>query len=236
MMVMPSGKRSSEPVPALDGERQRAEQRGERRHHDRAEPQQARLDDRLARRHAVAALGVEREVDHHDGVLLHDAHQQDDADQRHDGQVLAEPHQRQQRADAGRRQRGEDRQRMDEALVEHAEHDVDRDRRGEDQPRLAGERVCELGGVAGIAAAHRRRHADLALRGGDRGDGVAERGARREVEAERRRRELLLVHDGERRGGALAASRRCSAARGWSMPSAGSAGSTVALRQGAAAW
>ena len=28
------------------------------------------------------ALRVEREVDHHDGVLLHDAHQQDDADQR----------------------------------------------------------------------------------------------------------------------------------------------------------
>ena len=28
------------------------------------------------------ALGLEREVDHHDRVLLHDAHQQHDADQR----------------------------------------------------------------------------------------------------------------------------------------------------------
>ena len=49
---------------------------------------------------------------------------------------------------------------MDEALVQHAEHDVDRHHRGEDQPRLAGERLGEFGGVAGIAADHRRRHAD----------------------------------------------------------------------------
>ncbi len=34
------------------------------------------------------ALGLEREVDHDDGVLLDDAHQQHDADQRHQRQVL----------------------------------------------------------------------------------------------------------------------------------------------------
>ena len=39
---------------------------------------------------------------------------------------VVEQHQREQRADAGRRQRGQDRDRMHEALVEHAEHDVDR--------------------------------------------------------------------------------------------------------------
>ena len=40
------------------------------------------LQDGVARRHAVMALGLEREVDRSDGVLLHDAHQQHDADQR----------------------------------------------------------------------------------------------------------------------------------------------------------
>ena len=53
-----------------------------RRHHDRAEAQQARLADRVQRRLAVAAFGGDGEVHHHDAVLLHDADQQDHADQR----------------------------------------------------------------------------------------------------------------------------------------------------------
>ena len=61
-------------------QRQRAEERRQRRHQDRPEAQQAGLVDRLARRLAFVALGVEREVDHHDRVLLDDADQQDDAD------------------------------------------------------------------------------------------------------------------------------------------------------------
>ena len=36
----------------------------------------------------------EREVDHHDGVLLDDADQQDDADQRNDIEILVEENQR----------------------------------------------------------------------------------------------------------------------------------------------
>ena len=55
-------------------------------------------------------------------------------------EVHAAEHQRQQRADAGRGQRGEDGEGVDEALVEHAQHDVDGDDRGQDQPGLAGER------------------------------------------------------------------------------------------------
>ncbi len=42
----------------------------------------------------------EREVDHHDRVLLDDADQQDDADHRDDAQLVVEQHQREQRADA----------------------------------------------------------------------------------------------------------------------------------------
>ena len=60
---------------------------------------------------AVLALGLQREVDHHDAVLLHDADQQDDADDGDHAQILPEEHQRQQRAHAGRRQRGENRDR-----------------------------------------------------------------------------------------------------------------------------
>ena len=48
--------------------------------------------------------------------------------------------QRQQRADARRGQRGKDRDRVDVALVEHSQHDVDRDQRGQDQQRLVGQR------------------------------------------------------------------------------------------------
>ena len=62
---------------------------------------------------------------------------------RDDAEVVAGEHQREQRADAGRRQRRQDRDRMDVALVEHAEHDVHRDDRGEDQQQLVGERRAE---------------------------------------------------------------------------------------------
>ena len=33
------------------------------------------------------ALGLEREIDHHDGILLHDADQQDDADHGDDAEI-----------------------------------------------------------------------------------------------------------------------------------------------------
>src|SRR5258708_28106013 len=71
-----------------DGERQAAADRGEGRHHDRPEAQQAGFVERLERAPAVLALGLEREVDHHDGVLLDDADQQDDADQSDDAEIV----------------------------------------------------------------------------------------------------------------------------------------------------
>src|SRR5437588_4563295 len=95
---------------------------------------------------------------------------------------------------------------MDEALVEHAEHDVDRHRRGQNQPWLAGKRAAELGGVARIAAHDGRRYADVALRIADRRDRAAERSPGRQIEADGDRRELRLMADGERRDGALHAS------------------------------
>ena len=64
---------------------------------------------------------------------------------------------REERADAGRGQRREDRDRVDVALVEDAEHDVDGDERGEDQDRLARERVAERLRRALESAVHARR-------------------------------------------------------------------------------
>ena len=38
----------------------------------------------------LAALGLQREIDHQNGVFLHDADQQDDADQRDDVEVRSD--------------------------------------------------------------------------------------------------------------------------------------------------
>ena len=72
-------KLGSRPVP--QHQRHTRQHRRQRRHQDRPEPQQARLPDRILRRHAAATFRGDREVHHHDAVLLHDADQQDHADQ-----------------------------------------------------------------------------------------------------------------------------------------------------------
>src|SRR5579883_2453906 len=88
-------------VAEADREWKRAEQGRTGGHHDGAESQQTGLVDRLLRREALAALGVEREINHHDGVFLDQADEQDHADQPHDAELGLEEHQRQHRADAG---------------------------------------------------------------------------------------------------------------------------------------
>src|SRR6185312_13767002 len=75
-----------------DGDRQAAHDRRHGRHHDRAEAQQAGLVDCRLGRDIAGALPVEREVDHHDGVLLDDADQHDHADDGDDAQIHAEEH------------------------------------------------------------------------------------------------------------------------------------------------
>ena len=88
-MVMPSGRRSSDPMPVPSASGNAAEQRRHGRHHDRPEAQQAGLIDGFLGDLPSFALGFEREVDHHDRVLLHDADEQDDADQRDDAEIRA---------------------------------------------------------------------------------------------------------------------------------------------------
>ena len=106
------------------------------------------------------------------------------------------------RADAGRWQRREDGDRVDIALVEQAEHDIDGDNGGEDQPGLAGERFGKLRRIAGIDADDARGHADFRLERLHGIDGIPERFAGAEVEGQRHRGELRKVRDRERRSGA----------------------------------
>ena len=188
-MAMPSGRRRSEPAPCLDRQRQTGDDRAHGRHHDRPKPQQARLVDGVVGAFALVPLGFQREVDHHDRVLLDDADQKDDADKRDQRQVVVEQHQRQERADASGRQRRQDRDRVDEALVEHPEHHVDDQNSRQDQQRRRGERRLE-----GL-----RRALEGALQGGgqaklvadrlDRVDRLAQRRAGRQIERQRHRRE-----------------------------------------------
>jgi len=84
------------------------------------------------------SFGGKREVDHHDGVLLDDTDEKNDADHGDDGKLSPEKHERDQRAYASGRQRRDDRQRMNQALVENAENDVDGEQRSQDENRLRG--------------------------------------------------------------------------------------------------
>ena len=100
-MVIPRGWRSSEPspVPKASGSAPKIAAQG--RHHDRPKTQQARLLDRLVRVESLP-LRLEREIDHHDRVLLHDADQQQHADRGDDRELDVEQPQRQRGADARR--------------------------------------------------------------------------------------------------------------------------------------
>ena len=79
----------------------------------------------LLRREMMIALGRDGEVDHHDAVLLDDADQQDHADHCDEAEVETEQHQRRDGARARRWQRRENSQRMDVALIENAQDQID---------------------------------------------------------------------------------------------------------------
>src|SRR5437870_8819550 len=68
-------------------QRQAAQQRRHGGHDDRAETQQASLENGRLRALAFVAFGFEREVDHHDGVLFYDANEQNDPDHSDDAQI-----------------------------------------------------------------------------------------------------------------------------------------------------
>ena len=109
------------------GDRQAAHQRRHGGHHDRPEAHQASFVNRFGGVLALLALRLDREVYHHDRVLLDDADQHDHADEGVHVELDAEGEQGQQRAECRRRQTRQYRQRVDEAFVEYAEHEVNHD-------------------------------------------------------------------------------------------------------------
>src|ERR1700758_5079545 len=70
--------------------------------------------------------------------------------------------QRENRADTCRWQRREDRQRMDVALVQHSQHDVNRYDRSQQQPALISERITKSGSRALKARGDALGHANFA--------------------------------------------------------------------------
>ena len=175
-----------------DRDRQRSGQGRHRRHHDGPEPHAARLENRVARGLAVAPFGIEREVDHHDRVFLHEAHQHDNSHERIDAQLGTKDEQREQRAESRKWQARQNRERVNEAFVENAQHDVDHDDREqqqEDQPllaRLERLRRARESGADGRGQRLPRGLLDVSHR-------RAERHARRQVERQGHGRELPAV-------------------------------------------
>ena len=140
----------------------------------------------------------EREVDHHDGILLHDTDQQDDADQGYDAEIVAGNQQRENCADTGRGQRGENREGMNVALVEHSEHDVNGDDGGQNEPGLARKRIVKgsRGSLkTGIDAAGQ---ADLLFRLFDRRGGLTQGNSGSKVERQVHHGKLAQVIDRKR--------------------------------------
>src|SRR5208282_6867649 len=97
---------------------------------------------------SVVALRIQREIDHHDAVLFDNADQKHETDDGNDAEILAEKDQCEKSPDTGGWKRGKNRDRMDEALVQDAEDDVDGDKSGEDEQRHVGERVAKGCGSA----------------------------------------------------------------------------------------
>ena len=110
------------------------------------------------------ALPFNGEVDHHDGVFLHNANQQNDPDEGNDGQLGVEPLQRQQCPNAGRGQGAQDGDGVNQAFIQNAQHQVNGDQGGKYQHGLAFQRFGKGACRALEGAAHRYRNAQFGHR------------------------------------------------------------------------
>ena len=142
----------------------------------------------------MLALRLEREIDLHDRVLLDDPDQHHQPDERVDIELVAEQVQGDERAEARGRQPGENRDRVDVALVQHPQHDVDDADRDEQQQAEVGHRLLE--GLRRSLEGRRHRRRQQAGRDAvDVVDGGAKRHARAKAERDRHCRQLAdVVH------------------------------------------
>ena len=137
---------------------------------------------------------MKREVDNHDAVLLHDAHEEEEADDGIKRERGTEKPERQQAADDRREERGEHRDRMDVALVKNAEDDIHDEERRDDEERQRAEELLQDKAFTLQLAFHRRRQH---FRGRllDVVGHIAERDARFGIETKGDAGELVRVID-----------------------------------------
>ena len=88
----------------------------------------------------LIAFCIQREVDHHNRIFLHDANQQQDSDQRNHAQVGLEKQQGQHRADACGRKCRKNCDRMDETLIKNTQHNINSRQRCDNQEWRARQR------------------------------------------------------------------------------------------------
>src|ERR1019366_8307462 len=126
-------------------------------------------------------------------------------------------------AHAGRRARGKNGDGVDEALVQNAEHDIDRDQRGQDEQSLIGEGVVE--GSRRTLEVRLQTGGEMHLRGDlfDVGDGRSQGGVGSQVEGHCYGRKLTLVINGQRLGGGGGLGERVE----WNGACAGAGGGRV---------
>src|SRR6476661_10102881 len=147
-----------------DGERQGTEHRGHRCHHDRPEPNETRLVDRFFGTESFVSLSVEREIDHHDRVLFHDADEQDNSDDRDEIQLIAGCQHSQESTKAGGWYCRKDREWVDQALVKHSQDDVNGQERREKQPWHCHPRGLSNLRRAGETSPNARWHSEITFR------------------------------------------------------------------------
>ena len=186
-----------------EGKRQSREQRSHGRHHNGPETHDAGLIDGVFGRLVFFALRIKSEVNHHDGVFLDDADQQQDADQGDDVQVVVREQESEESSNTSRGQRGKDRYGMDITFIQNSEHDVDSRQGGCNQDRLARERALESCRGALKAGMNSSRQVDFPIGSFDELGGFSERNTFPQIERNGDRRKLSLMINGERRIGRL---------------------------------
>ena len=141
-IVMPSGRRNSEPTPVPNAS-------------GRPPSSAAAVVIIIGRKrkwHAsrIASSGdfpsflrIQRKVDHHDRVLFHQTDQQNNPDQSNDVQLAVHQFQRQQCSHPRRRNCRKDGDGMNVTLIKNSQHDINRQKRSQDQDRLTGCRILE---------------------------------------------------------------------------------------------
>src|SRR5258708_36882653 len=105
-------------------ERKSTEKSGYRGHHDGAKAKQTCLEDGVSRVLSFYSLRQEREVNHHDRVLLNNSDKQDDADDGDHVQLALEENQGKDVSDTRGRQSRKHRNWVHQALIQAPQHNL----------------------------------------------------------------------------------------------------------------